>query len=169
MNGPEERLDFLGECGILLCYHQRVKTMSQNVEHHKMSVEILRRFALENSDVEETIACEGTVLESSAFQIRKKTFLFLRIAQGTLQARLKLSQSQSEASVLAAKEPSHYQIGVHGWVAIKFKAGEPLPQNLLERWIQESYFLLAGTRAAGTKDNATLLPRKTDKVRKQLV
>jgi hypothetical protein len=49
----------------------------------------------------------------------------------------------AEATRLAAKEPGRYAVGANGWVKITWAGGEPPPTDLLVRWVEESYRLLA--------------------------
>ncbi len=56
---------------------------------------------------------------------------------------LKLRESLAEAAKLAAKEPDHYGVGGIGWVKAIFEHDEFPPAGLMERWIDESYRLLA--------------------------
>jgi YjbR len=110
----------------------------------------LRPLALAQPDAEEGLACAGTALESSAFQARKKTFLF--VGPGTV--RLKLEASRAEAERLAKKEPGRYAIGKLGWVTIRFADGDAPPVAMFERWIAESYGLIVGTGAPKKKATA---------------
>lgn len=110
----------------------------------------LRRFASQYPAAEEGIACEGTALETSTYKAGKKAFVFL----GANDMRLKLGESLTEAARLAAKEPERYKVGAHGWVWVALGAGAP-PLELLERWIDESYRLLAGPKLVA------MLPERT--------
>jgi hypothetical protein len=110
----------------------------------------LRTMALRYPEAEEGVACKGTALECSAFQARKKTFMFM----GRADLRLKLQQSLSEAVKLAAKEPQRFQAGSSGWVTIRFSPDQPPPLDILERWLDESYRLLI------PKQQAALLPEQ---------
>jgi hypothetical protein len=102
----------------------------------------LRTAALRYPEAEEGIACKGTAIECSAFKARKKTFLFL----GAADVRLKLRESIAEATKLASKEPSRYEVGSLGWVKVKLSAGEPPPLDLLEKWLDESYRVVVDKR-----------------------
>jgi len=102
-------------------------------------VQTLRTIALRHPDTEEGIACEGTAVESSAFKVRKKTFLFAR----KVDLRLKLLESLPEANQLAAKEPERYSVGIGGWILVKF-GEQPPPIDVLKAWIDESYKLMLG-------------------------
>jgi len=110
------------------------------------NVGALRKIAAKYPGVEETIACKGTAVESSAFKAGKKTFLFVRAAD----ARLKLEKSLPEAASLAKKEPGRYEAGAMGWIKVQL-GPEPPPLDLLKRWIDESYRLMAAAAPAKNK------------------
>ncbi len=99
----------------------------------------LRRSALGYPEAREGIACEGTPIEKRTFKARDKAFLFL----GATDAMVKLGASLAEATGLAAKEPGRYRAGAGGWVKVTFTDDDGPPLDLLERWIDESYRLLA--------------------------
>jgi hypothetical protein len=101
----------------------------------------LKKIALGHAEVEEAIACEGTPIESAAYQVRKKSFLFV----GADKARLKLESSLGEAKKIAKAKPGSCDVGKLGWVAVSLGA-DALPPAVLERWIGESYALAAPTR-----------------------
>ncbi len=103
------------------------------------SLEALRSLALTYPEAEEGIACQGTALECSAFKARKKTFLFVSARE----LKVKLGDSLAEAKKLAKAEPARIQVGVHGWVTVKFSDEQTSPLEILKRWIDESYRLLA--------------------------
>jgi hypothetical protein len=101
--------------------------------------QVLRQRALQYPEAEEGIACEGTALEKRTIRARGKAFLFL----GAADAMLKLSASLPEATALAAAEPGRYEVGAHGWATISFGDVASLPVEVLLRWVDESYRLLA--------------------------
>jgi hypothetical protein len=98
----------------------------------------LRATALDLPETEEGIACAGTSLEKRTIKVSGKAFLFL----GKADAMLKLSDSLSTATKLAAEHPDHCKVGAHGWTTIKF-ADTPVSSEQLQSWIVESYRLLA--------------------------
>jgi hypothetical protein len=102
-------------------------------------VAVLRAIALRQVNVEEGVACRGTAVESHAFKVRKRTFLFAREAE----MMLKLAGSLPEAQKLASQDPSRYKAGLGGWVTVKLGANGLPPQELLKRWVAESYGLMA--------------------------
>jgi hypothetical protein len=107
-------------------------------------MQALRKAALRYPGTEEGVACEGTPVESRTVKARNKAFLFLTIGH----ARLKLRDSLPEATMLAQKRPDQIQVGLGGWVKASFSADGSTPLDVLERWIGESYRLMAGPPAA---------------------
>jgi hypothetical protein len=88
---------------------------------------------------EQGVACEGTALESTTYNVKKKAFLFV----GTSSIRLKLRASAADAKRRAKKEPDLYEVGAMGWVKVNVDdATDAHTLALLERWIEESYRLM---------------------------
>jgi hypothetical protein len=102
---------------------------------------VLKKIALGHPEVEEAIACKGTPIESAAYKVCKKSFLFV----GAALARLKLDASLGEAKKLAKAKPGSCDVGKLGWVAVSLGPDAP-PPAVLERWIGESYALAAPSR-----------------------
>jgi hypothetical protein len=102
----------------------------------------LRRVALSHPDVEEGLACKGTVIQSATFKVRGKAFLFLRPGK----AMLKLDTSQGAASKLAAKKPGGYTIGAGGWATVDLSHPKEVSMKVLASWIAESYGLFAAKK-----------------------
>jgi hypothetical protein len=107
----------------------------------------LREIASSHPGVVEDVACRGTALESSAYKVGKKSFLFL----GPKDLRLKLAESLPSARKLAAKHPDRIRVGALGWVQVRVGSGEALPKEQLANWIAESYRLMAGFRQPEAK------------------
>ena len=105
-------------------------------------MQALRNLALKYPGTEEGVACEGTSLEKRTIKAGGKAFLFL----GPRDAMLKLRDSLPEATRLASKEPGRYKVGGSGWVTVTL--AEPVPLDVLKRWIDESYRLLAPAKLA---------------------
>ncbi len=110
-------------------------------------MQALRKAALRYPGTEEGVACEGTPIESRTVKARNKAFLFLTVGH----ARLKLRESLPEAIKLAQKKPDQLQVGSGGWVKASLSADGSTPLDVLERWIGESYRLIAGPVAAGAR------------------
>ncbi len=112
----------------------------------KTSVQALRKIAMRHPETSEGIACAGTSLESRTIKAGSKAFLFLRATE----IRLKLEESLAEAKRIAKKDPKRFQVGAGGWVKAVLSDGGP-PLELLKRWIDESYRLMAGTKKRTSK------------------
>jgi hypothetical protein len=102
-------------------------------------MQVLRTIALRYPEAQEGVACAGTVIEKRTITVRKKAFLFM----GATDLMLKLGESLPEVAALAAREPSRYKAGKGGWVTLRFSDGKPPPLDVLKRWVDESYRLLA--------------------------
>ena len=112
----------------------------------RTSAESLRKVALLLDDVSEGVACEGTALERRTVKIGTKAFVFI----GANEAMLKLEDSLAEANDLAAKEPEHCRVGSGGWVKISIGKKESPTQDVVTRWLGESYRLASSAKAAVT-------------------
>jgi hypothetical protein len=99
----------------------------------------LREVALQHADVEEGLACKGTVVQSATFTVRGKAFLFLRPGR----AMMKLEASSAEAKKQAAKFPDRYKLGAGGWATVTYTTSKDVSLPMLRRWIAESYGLFA--------------------------
>jgi hypothetical protein len=92
--------------------------------------------------VHEGVSCEGTSLEKRTVKAGNKAFVFLGVAD----VMVKLRASLPEARRMAKKDPSRYKAGAHGWVTARLVDDETPPMALLQRWVDESYHLLVGTK-----------------------
>lgn len=112
-------------------------------------VEAIRQLALRHDGVTEGIACKGTVMERHTLKTGDKAFVFV----GATDAMVKLDASLAEAKRLAKSAPGRYTVGKTAWVKLTFSADEPPALDVLERWIAESYGLVA--KPAVKKKRAT--------------
>jgi hypothetical protein len=101
-------------------------------------VQALRRIALAYPDTQ-----EGTSCTKRAFKVRNKSFLFVGSNDRGYNVMVKLGGSLPEAAALAETQPTQYKLGLHGWTTVTFRHDQSPPAGLLERWIDESYRLLA--------------------------
>ncbi len=86
---------------------------------------------------------EGASCVHRAFKVRKKNFLFVGEQDGgACKLMLKLGPSLDEAAELADSDP-RFEVGGLGWATVRFEASELPDQALLERWVDESYRLIA--------------------------
>ena len=130
--------------------------MTRSTHSESGLMQTLRLFALRYPEAEEGIACQGTALECSTFKAGNKAFLFL----GAAELRLKLGDSLAEAARHAAKSPELYAVGAHGWVKVTLSKNQTSPASLLERWIDESYRLLATKKLVALLDATKKPPSK---------
>ena len=86
---------------------------------------------------------KGTSCNQSSFKTTKKSFLF--VGPGPkgkgYKAMFKLKESMPEAQQLVSESPDRFEVGTTGWVTARFTAEEPLPRDIWERWLEESYQL----------------------------
>ena len=135
--------------------------MARKAPTNTKAIKALRRIALAYPEAE-----EGTVCSKAAFKARKKSFLFVGADDFTYDVKLKLADSLDEATSLAAREPGHYSVGGHGWVEVTFGHKESPPPGLMERWIDESFRLLAPKKLVAMlpeHDPPTASPKKPTK------
>jgi hypothetical protein len=97
-----------------------------------------RKLALRYPETE-----EGTSCDKSAFKARGKAFFFMGMKDGACQVMVKLGESLAEAAEFARREPDSYVVGKTGWVTATFRGNQAPPAGLMERWIDESFRLLA--------------------------
>lgn len=71
--------------------------------------------------------------------VKDKTFTYLSIEGQPFHISCKLPQSGRDALWLPFAKPTAYGLGKSGWVTAELAAGEPVPVDLFERWIDESY------------------------------
>ncbi|MEM7325013.1 MAG: MmcQ/YjbR family DNA-binding protein [Actinomycetota bacterium] len=104
----------------------------------------IRRHALTFPEVE-----EGTSCVNRAFKAGGKNFVFLGEKDAECNIRLKLGESVPEVEALAAaSEPGRFDVGKGGWAMIRFPPDQPPDDADLERWVTESFLLLAPKRVS---------------------
>ena len=82
---------------------------------------------------------EGTSCVNRAFKVRKKNFLFIGEKPGWLRVMLKLTESLDEARAM----DDRVDVGKTGWVTLRFEPTNAIDEELLFRWIVESFRALA--------------------------
>jgi len=108
----------------------------------------IRRRALTFPGVEQGASCT-----QSAFKAGKGTFLFIGPGpkKAGFKAMFKLKPLMPQALKLAAEHPKRFEVGKTGWVTARFTVEEPLPKQIWEKWLVESYELTCGPRQAPRK------------------
>ncbi len=105
---------------------------------------------------------KGTSCTQSSFKAGSGTFLFIGPGprgQG-FKAMFKLRRSMPQAEKLAAKDPSRFEIGSTGWVTTRFTKEQPLPKTIWQKWLEESYEVTYGPKAATSKREAGATQRQ---------
>lgn len=100
--------------------------------------------ATRHPGVEAGVACAGTAVESRTAKIRGKAFLFLRPRD----ARFKLAAS----ATAAARPGSGCKVGAGGWCHVVLDTADAPTLDVMDRWIEESYRIMAAS--APTKPKA---------------
>jgi hypothetical protein len=86
---------------------------------------------------------EGSSCVNRAFKAGGKNFVFVGEKEYETNMRLKLGDSIPEIAKLAKTDPDRWQVGKGGWALLRFDPDNPPPNDDLERWITESFRLLA--------------------------
>jgi predicted DNA-binding protein (MmcQ/YjbR family) len=98
----------------------------------------LRKFALAYPE-----AYEDTPWGNPVIKVRGKIFVSLNLPDGGLEVWVKLPVSSRLALTLPFASPAGYGLGKSGWVSARFAAGDDVPVDLLQQWIDESYRAVA--------------------------
>lgn len=96
-----------------------------------------------------------------AFKVRGKTFLFLVAEGAQLSVSVKLPVSGTLALELPFAEPTGYGLGKSGWISARFPSGRPIPIDLIEEWLTESYAAIAPKKLSASLHRAP--PAKPEK------
>lgn len=88
----------------------------------------------------------GTSCNQSSFKTKKGSFLFIGPgAKGIgYKAMFKLKASIADAQKLADEYPQRFEVGKTGWVTTRFSEEVPLPDEIWENWLEESYRITEG-------------------------
>ncbi|MSR31185.1 MAG: MmcQ/YjbR family DNA-binding protein [Gemmataceae bacterium] len=86
---------------------------------------------------------QGITCGKTSFKAGGKSFLFMESGADGFEVMLKLGPSLQEAAQLEKKEPAHYVVGGHNWVRLRFTHRDKLPRQLVKKWLEESFRLLA--------------------------
>ena len=100
--------------------------------------EFVRQLAMTYPETE-----EGTSCNKSAYKARGKAFAFVGESPEAVNIMLKLGDSADAFAKFAKSQPHHYRVGKAGWMTMDFPRGTKFPMDELERWIDESFRLIA--------------------------
>lgn len=104
----------------------------------KRLIQTLRKFALSFPQTR-----EDHPWDHSAFKVKGKVFLFVGADADGWGMSVKLDESHSAALSKPFASPTRYGLGKHGWVSAKFGPNDDAPVNLLKRWVEESFTVIA--------------------------
>jgi len=101
----------------------------------------IRRQAMKLPGVTTGVSCN-----QSAFKVGKGSFLFIGPGPKGVgyKAMFKLKTSMPEALDLAEQNPKRFEVGSTGWVTTRFTVEDPLPRQIWEKWMLESYDVTCG-------------------------
>lgn len=99
-------------------------------------------------------ADEGTSCVNRAFKAGGKNFAFLGEKDDECNLRIKLDASIPEIENRAnSADGRTWEVGTHGWTMLRFAPDNPPPMSDLERWITESFRLLAPKKIVKLLEN----------------
>lgn len=79
----------------------------------------------------------------SAFKVKGKVFVFAGADAQGWGISVKLEESHGAALTKPFASPTRYGLGKHGWVSARFGPRENAPLPLLQRWVEESFTVIA--------------------------
>ena len=125
---------------------------SSDHDHIPDPTEAIRKAAAEFPEV-----VKGTSCNQNSFKTGVGSFLFVGPGPKGMgfKAMFKLKDSMPQAQELAEAEPARYQVGKTGWVTARFTAEDPLPREIWERWLSESYAIATGAGKKVAASNET--------------
>ena len=80
----------------------------------------------------------------TAFKVKEKTFVFMRLDGDELSFSVKLPKSRKKALAVPGSEPTHYGLGAKGWVTLRPTSKTSI--DVLLSFIEESYRAIAPKR-----------------------
>jgi predicted DNA-binding protein (MmcQ/YjbR family) len=109
--------------------------MASNKDAGGSALERLRQFGLRYPGAHTKSPWPGHL----DLAVNDKTFAYLSLAGEPLTISCKLPRSADSALSLPFTTPTAYGLGKSGWVTATFPDGAPVPVELLQEWIDESY------------------------------
>ncbi|HEX9102418.1 MAG TPA: MmcQ/YjbR family DNA-binding protein, partial [Polyangia bacterium] len=93
-------------------------------------------------------------------KVRGKIFFLCGVHEGLLYATVKVPRSGKTLLARPYAEPTHYGMGKHGWVTMKFAKEKDVPVGELPALIDESFVAVAPKKLAAAA--AAVAPAKTN-------
>jgi predicted DNA-binding protein (MmcQ/YjbR family) len=97
-------------------------------------------------------------------KVRGKIFFSCGTHNGLLYATVKVPKSGRKLLERPYAEPTHYGMGKHGWVTLKFDAAKKVPVEELRGWIDESFRAVAPKKLTADSSQPTARPVRAPKV-----
>jgi predicted DNA-binding protein (MmcQ/YjbR family) len=99
-------------------------------------------------------------------KVKGKIFFFCGVHEKKLHATLKLPKSGRAVLQRAYAEPTHYGMGKHGWVTLRFATAKEVPVDEIKAWLHESFLAVAPKilvkRLGGAAEAKQLSQRRAD-------
>ena len=124
-----------------------IRDMVQQLPKESKPMRDLRKIALQYPETDAGASCNKV-----AYKARGKSFLFVGADGDAWNAMFKLGDSIDELRKLAKKAPDRYNVGKTNWVTLVFPHKEAPSVADLERWIDESFRLIAPKKLVAELD-----------------
>ncbi len=121
----------------------------------KRDAERIRKYALSFPETR-----EDHPWGHSAFKVKNKTFVFMSLEETGVGISVKLNESLFNALALPFTEPTPYGLGKSGWVSATLPLDRDVPTSLIDKWIEESFRLIAPKTILKQYDLAKAKPIK---------
>jgi predicted DNA-binding protein (MmcQ/YjbR family) len=93
-------------------------------------------------------------------KVRGKIFFLCGVHEGLLYATVKVPKSGREILKRPNAEPTHYGMGKHGWVTLKFKKPTEVPVEELRGWMNESFIAVAPKKLSAVSSQLSAPEKK---------
>ena len=94
-------------------------------------------------------------------KVKGKIFFLCGVHEGLLYATVKVPKSGKTILKRPNAEPTHYGMGKHGWVTLKFKTTKEVPVAELREWMDESFEAVAPKKLTKAGAAAKSAPKKS--------
>lgn len=81
---------------------------------------------------------------STTIKVRKKGFMFSGLSEEEVFTfSVKLKETGLDVLELENAEPTHYGLGKHGWVTVRYEPGSTWDVDEIKGWVDQSYRAVA--------------------------
>jgi predicted DNA-binding protein (MmcQ/YjbR family) len=92
-------------------------------------------------------------------KVRGKIFFFCGVHEKMLYATVKVPKSGRELLERPYAEPTHYGMGKHGWVTLKFADVKKVPVEEIRAWMDESFRAIAPAKLVESRASSVERPK----------